>query len=386
MRILYHHRTQARGAAGCHIREMVKAFEKYGYIVNIMSPLASRSYSKVTAGSQKKYRYIIPQIIFELFEILYNFIDIIGVSFALSRKKYAAIYERYAIFNVAGVMASKLFRIPIILEVSFTSKTSVFPTRTKILSPFAYLVDKFIFKNANGIIVVSSVLKENLINNFHVGQEKIIVIHNAANPDVFTPRISSAIVKAKYGLDSNKIIGFAGGFYPWHGLNLLLDAAERVLKKYPDVKFLLIGDGPMRDELKRRVEQSLLKDAVIFTGSVPHNELPNYIAAFDIGVMPDSNNYGSPIKIFEYMLMGKPVLAPRLRPIEEVIKNGETGILFQQKSEEELSKCIAKLLTDENLCRRISLKAQKEVLENHIWEKHVEHITAKWKDVFFKED
>lgn len=158
-----------------------------------------------------------------------------------------------------------------------------------------------------------------------------------------------------------------------------MDAAEEVVKSLADVKFIIVGDGPLRDELKERVARSpLLKEAVILTGSVPHSELQPYIASFDVGVMPDSNDYGSPMKIFEYMVMGKPVVAPRLRPIEEVIEDGENGILFAAKNKEALSGALIALLNDRRRHERIASRARLNVLEKHTWKKHAETILDKW--------
>jgi hypothetical protein len=163
-----------------------------------------------------------------------------------------------------------------------------------------------------------------------------------------------------------------------------MDAAEVVLKTAPDTKFVLVGDGPAKDGLSRRVYNSSLKDSVVFTGSVPHDELPRYVASFDVGVMPDSNSYGSPIKIFEYMAMGKPVLAPKLEPIEEVIKDGVNGLTFTRMNKEELSASIIKLLTDKELYQKIACNSRKEVLEKHTWSKNAEAILNKWRGLTCK--
>lgn len=382
MNILYHHRTQASGAAGHHIREMVKAFRDLGHSVDIVSPPGVKGSFEKNLGSQKKNRYAIPQFLFELFEIFYNFVAFVKLQGQLKKKKYSLIYERYAIFNVAGILAAKINHKPIIIEASFTSKADVFPKRTKLLTPLAYRIDKLIFNRADGIVVVSSVLKESLIKDFGVSADKIIVLPNAVDAKMFEPQVSGDTVRNKYSLNSNKIVGFVGGFYPWHGLNLLLDAAEDVLKILPNVKFLLIGDGPLRKKLEDRVNGSSLKNSVIFTGSIAHNELPQYIACFDIGVMPDSNDYGSPIKIFEYMAMGKPVLAPKIGPIEEAVEDGKNGLLFERNNEYELANAIIQLLKKDNLLyRKISSDCRAIVLEKHTWIKNAQSILFRWQDI-----
>lgn len=380
MNILYHHRTQGTGAAGHHIREMVKAFRKHGYSVDILSPPGVENMSEEKTGSQKKNRYLVPQIIFELLEIGYNLIDFVRLARQLKKKKYDFLYERYSIFNVVGILASRRKGIPIIIEASFTSKTSVYPKRTRILGSLACAVDKFIFNRAEGIVVVSSVLKYSLIKDFKVTEEKILVLPNAVDTDFFDPSMHNDAIKRAYGFESKQVVGFVGGFYPWHGLDLLIDAAREVIKVLPDTKFFLVGDGPDKKSLEDRVSQSHLKNSVIFTGSVPYAKVAEHIAAFDIGVMPDSNDYGSPIKIFEYMAMGKPVLAPRIGPIEEVIDDGKDGLLFTRHSKEGLSQAIVRILTDRRLYNAIAVNSQKEVIAEHTWFKNAGSILDKWKD------
>jgi glycosyltransferase involved in cell wall biosynthesis len=352
----------------------VKAFQKHGYSVDMLSLPGVKNISEENTGSQKKNRYLIPQIIFELFEIGYNLVDCVRLTKQLKKKRYVFLYERYSIFNVAGILASHISGIPIIIEASFTSKTSVYPERTKILSSLARAFDKFVFTRACGIVVVSNVLKDSLIKDFGVTEEKILVLPNAVDTDLFNPSIHNGAVKCAYGLKSKQVVGFVGGFYPWHGLNLLIDAAHEVTKILPDTKFLLVGDGPDKKSLEDMVVQNHLKDSVVFTGSIPYAKVAEHIAAFDIGIMPDSNDYGSPIKIFEYMAMGKPVLAPKISPIEEIIEDGVNGVIFTRLSKEALSRAIIKLLTDKELYQKISYNSRKDILEKHTWMKNAEAV------------
>ncbi len=374
--ILYHHRTQGTGAAGHHVNEMVKALKALGHGVDVLSPFGLNRQPKTAGGSQKKSRYLIPQFFFEIIALCYNVVAFIKLIKQLRRKEYSLIYERYAIFNMAGVLAARLFNVPIVLEVSFHSNTFVYPKRTRFFLFLANMMDKFIFNSADAIVTVSSVLKTGLVNDFKVVGTKIIVLPNAVDVELFNPIVSGAQIRDKYNLDSNKVIGFAGGFYPWHGLELLVEAAEEVIKVIPGIKFMLIGDGPMKDSLKSKVGGLKMEGSFIFTGSIPHNELPQYISCFDVGVMPDSNDYGSPMKIFEYMAMEKPTLAPKLGPIEEVVEDTVNGLLFTPKDKQRLSDAIISLLSDEKLYRQISQNSRKSVLAEHTWVKNADKIIA----------
>ncbi len=381
MNILYHHRTQAQGAAGTHIRQVVDAFEKLGHSVDIVSPPFVNSFSGEKKSSFRVKRHKIPQLFFELYEIFYNCIAIIKIIRRLNKKKYGFIYERYAIFNIAGLLTAKLKKIPIIIESSFTSKTIVFPKRTRLLAKFAYSIDKVFFKYVDAIVVVSTVLKNSLINEFYVDPSKVFVIPNAVDEERFKPDISSEAIKRQYGLNGFKIIGFAGGFYPWHGLDMLIDGVPLLLKSFDHVKFLLVGDGAIMKSLKQKVKRLNLTETIIFTGMVPHAELPQYISAFDIGIMPDSNDYGSPMKILEYMAMKKPVVAPRLGPIEEIVADGKDGLLFERKNREDLILLLKKLLEDDELCRTMGSTAYKKIITQHTWKKNMKDILELYENI-----
>jgi glycosyltransferase involved in cell wall biosynthesis len=369
MNIVYHHRTQAQGAAGTHIRQLVQAFEKLGHTVDIVSPPFVKDPRSVEEQAVGVERSRIPQLIFESYEIFYNWISFFRLAMKLGRKKYSLMYERYAIFNIAGLLAARSRGIPIFIEVSFTSRTKLFPRRTRLLSGVAYLVDKALFRHVDAIIAVSSVLQRDLITYFHVDPSKILVIPNAVDETAFHPGISGKPVREKYVLGGHHVIGFVGGFYPWHGLDFLIDCVPDVLKRFPETKILLVGDGAVRKDLERKVGRLGLGKNVIFSGSISHKEVPSYIAAFDIGVMPDSNAYGSPLKILEYMAMKKVVVAPRLSPVEEILKAEEQGVLFDRLNKEQLVSALIRVLNDADLRRRVAENSYANVLIHHTWMK-----------------
>ena len=178
-------------------------------------------------------------------------------------------------------------------------------------------------------------------------------------------------------LDSKMVIGFVGGFYPWHGVHLLLDILPEMAQKVPNVALLLVGEGPLKIFLQAKARQMGMASSIIFTGHVPHDNLPRYIAAFDIAVLPDSNDYGSPMKIYEYMAMGKPVVAPRLAPVEEGIIDGKVGLLFQKQDKAAMASAIMTLLQDKAKRLRMGEAAREHVL-NNTWKKNAERVIALW--------
>ena len=109
-------------------------------------------------------------------------------------------------------------------------------------------------------------------------------------------------------------------------------------------------------------------------GKIDHDELPAYIAAFHVGVMPDSNDYGSPMKVFEYLAMGKPVVVPDYGPLLDVIEDNKEGMIFKKHDMMSLADCLDKILSDEALYERMSLLARRKIEEKHNWENNARAI------------
>lgn len=390
LNILYHHRTQGKGVEGVHIGEMIRAWRKLGYKVDMVSPAGISVCDEVTDSHcnsknlhENVYRFMsncIPELAFELSEISYNYIAAKRLRKALSENKYSFLYERYALFNWSGAQEAKRAGIPLILEVNYTSYTTLYRKRSKFLKPLAHLINRKVLENADGIVVVSNYLKEHL-KSVGISGEKIIVLTNAADPEVFNPDIYKDSSLKDYSFSGKTVIGFAGGFYPWHGLEILIEAFSIISRKHENSILLLVGDGPMRSSIDKKCYEMDLKERVILTGMVSHAQLPSYIAVFDIAVMPHSNEYGSPMKIYEYMSMGKPVIAPRFGPLEDGITHGVEGLLFEPKNIDELSECLGSLLQDISLRENMGRCGRERIVKRHNWQDNAEAVIKFYKSL-----
>jgi glycosyltransferase involved in cell wall biosynthesis len=125
-----------------------------------------------------------------------------------------------------------------------------------------------------------------------------------------------------------------------------------------------VGDGAVLPKLKEQAQSSGLTGRMRFTGAVPHNKALHYIGAMDITVMPHSNWYGSPVKVFEYGAMGKPVVAPRLIPLTDVIDDGVTGYLFD---EGDLLSALERAIVDRASSESIGNALKSKVFSQHTW-------------------
>lgn len=380
-KILYLHRTQGVGVEAVHINGISDAFRELDYEVDIFSPTgmkhetmldiaqAELSQSAKTEKSSLISKHM-PEFLFELLEIVYNVFAMVKL-FTNGVAKYDIVFERYAIFSVIGAIVSKLRNIPFVLEVNYTTNSPLVRKRTALLKPLARLVDKFVFRSATLLTPVSTTLERELIEQYGIPAEKIIVLPNAADPQKFKPADRRALADAPH-----KVIGFVGGFYPWHGLDLLLEAFYEIQYKVPEAKLMLIGDGPELDAIKRKAKEIGVLDKVEFPGRIDHSSLPEFMQRFYVGVMPNSNDYGSPMKIFEYMALSVPVVAPNYPPILDVLEDGKQGVLFERCKSEALSAALEKVLLAPGFASVLSSNARKSVENVHNWNENVKKIVS----------
>jgi len=365
---------------GVHLLGMARGFERAGAEVAFVSPpgvevgRAGASPAKATGrGVWRALSDHAPEILFELMEIAYNVPAFFRIRKALRASRADFLYERYAFFHVAGAWAARSARVPLVLEMNYTAATPLYRRRSRLLRPLARAAERLLLRRADLVVAVSSVLRDAIVAG-GVPRERVLVLPNAADPDRFRPEISGASVRERHGLDGARVIGFTGAFFPWHGVDLLIDALRDLLRDVPDAKALLVGDGPERSALEARVRRDGLDGRVRFAGWIGHDGLPEHVAAFDIAVMPDSNEYGSPMKIYEYMAMGKPVVAPRLGPLADGIVDGETGILFDRRDAAGLRAALATLLQDDARRARMASKARAHVVAHHTWDRNAARV------------
>jgi len=217
------------------------------------------------------------------------------------------------------------------------------------------------------ITTVSHDLKVHLEKKLIDIESKMLVIPNSVNPSD-TSHSTELVSKIKdtYKLAGNTVIGFVGSIFPYHGVDLMIEAFAK-LENRDNLKLLIVGDGEALSSLKALARKLQILNSCIFTGSIPHREVYAYIECMHICCMPDSNWYGSPVKIFEYGLMKKPVIAPNLGPLRDVMKNNETAILVNSNAAS-LKQAFEQLINSEELRNKLADAWHQKVLLEYTWD------------------
>jgi glycosyltransferase involved in cell wall biosynthesis len=368
MKILYHHRTQAEDAQGIHIHEMVTAFRALGHEVELAAlvELDATRQKKIRGNRWKWLVRWAPNWLYEALGVIYNLYGYRRLCRAIGRHRPDLIYERYALNTFCGVWASRRFGIPLVLEVNAPLYQEQRGLGRLAFERLARWSERWICSHSTWTIVVTKAMKD-LLQREGVPGQKMVVMANGIDPQIFHPGVSRQPVRQRYGFGQELVAGFIGWFRPWHGLELLLEVMHTAGLFKQGVRLLLVGDGPAQPALRRYAEEHALLSSVIFTGPVHHREIPAHIAAMDIAVQPSAPEYACPMKIIEYMAMAKCIVAPDQPNIRELLDDRKTGLLFQPGKRENLASILCELAHDQRLRDAAGREARSAVLERGLY-------------------
>jgi glycosyltransferase involved in cell wall biosynthesis len=378
--------TQAGGASS-HIKGVIGGLVELGAKVELVSNdvLAGFDNSKVKLTLIKPEPLGATRAVFDLNN---NEVFTSGALAVIQANPPDFIYQRYARFSWAGVLASLRTQCPLFLEYNGSEVwVGKHWDRVNMLD----LLERYERLNlaaAVRIFVVSEVERKNL-EGVGISPEKIIVNPNGVDVKAFRPNIGGLEKRAELELRSDELlVGFVGTFGPWHGVLVLAEAIKLIPANVP-VRFLLVGTGALHGEMKKLLASEEENGRVIFSGSVEHDEIPALLDACDVLVSPHvpleggAEFFGSPTKLFEYMAMGKAIVASRLGQIGEVLKHEETALLVSPGNSQELSAAIIRFAESRSLRETLGAAARSTAVANHTWTRNAQNILdayERWRD------
>ncbi len=359
------------GGSFAHVEGVIKGSQNLDQQVTLISS------ARVPSSAKKFILISYPDCMnffIEIGEMAYSFKVFFKILLrpGLTKKFPSLIYQRHNGFNLSGVFFSLISKRIFILEVNSLEYWLRKNWGTLHFGLILKWAEKIILNKADLIVVVSDVLKQKLIK-FGVSKEKILVNPNGVDEKEFNPKINGNKIKKELGLKQDLVVGFVSSFGPWHGIKVLTKAIPKVLTKTNRIKFLLIGEGLLKNESERFLNKYVKKGEVIFTGSIPHSQIPKYLACCDILVSPHVPNkdgskfFGSPTKLFEYMAMAKPIIASDLEQIGQVLENNKTAILVPPSQAKILAKAINDLANNPVSRKKLGTTARKQILRAHTW-------------------
>jgi glycosyltransferase involved in cell wall biosynthesis len=296
------------------------------------------------------------------------------------------IYQRYGRFGWVGVEAALRTGRPLFLEYNGSEVwVGKYWDRSGMLGLLARC-EELNLRAATRIFVVSEVERRNLLRA-GVRSEKIVVNPNGVDVEKFRPGVGGARVRDELGIeDDTMLAGFVGTFGPWHGA-LVLAEAITLLPATARVSFLLVGNGAERAQAERIVREGGAEGRAVFAGTVAHERVPALLDACDVLLSPHvpltdgSEFFGSPTKLFEYMAMGKPIVASHLGQIADVLTDEQTALLVEPGDARALSEAIIRLSESAELRERLGAAARREAVERHTWEQNAERVLCAYSEV-----
>jgi glycosyltransferase involved in cell wall biosynthesis len=262
------------------------------------------------------------------------------------------IYERYSLFAGAGYLVARLRRVPFILEVNAPLSLEMSTYESLAFESLARRMETWICRSATKTIVVTRAMAR-ILEASGVPADHLLVMPNGVDRARFHSGLDGSGVRERHGLSESYVVGFVGWIRPWHGVDLLLRAAARLAAEIPTLRVLIVGDGPALPELRALAEELRLSERVVFTGAVPAEDIPVHVAAMDVAVQPNVTDYASPIKLFEYLAVGRAVMAPRKENILEVVEEGKTALLYTPGDVADMSANLRRLHDDPELRARL---------------------------------
>ena len=374
-----------------HKWELVKNLSELGHEVHVLS------YEKhENIKSNKIYFHIEPKIdrrsVFN--RLSYKLIYSIFLMKLIVSNDFDLLYTRTPaqVNGIVGYMSKRIMGIPIVFEINGIAFEEQKLIRNKlqlnnndmfnnIIIGFRKNKEIFMWKKADAVIAVTSGIKDYLVRH-GVNENKIWVIGNGANTELFKP-MDQRVVRSELGLEiDDNYVCFAGNLAPWQGVEYLIQAAPLILKNIK-AKFLIIGDGEMKEQFGKMVKELGLEKDFIFFGNVPYENVPKYINASNVCVVPKLKVFGygySPLKLFEYMASEKPVVATNTEGFE-ILEKYNAGMLVNSDNSVELSRAILSILLDKKLAKSMGENGRKVIIEKYSWKKIVERVNNVCKHV-----
>ena len=369
-----------------HIKEIVEGLRNHGHEIGLMAR-AQAPYDQVDHFyTLNLFRSWLPKgLRNKTPAILLSFVLMFFLLFKVLRR-YDLLYARDYHTVIASFLPRSMWRKKLVFEVNGLASEQRELRGESFVNGFLVWIlgcgERFATRWSDAIVSVTPQIASFLTDHYCCKAEKVKVVSNGVNTKIFQP-IDDEVLLTKTREELNirpehRVVAFVGNLAPWQGVEYLIEMAPSLLKEISQVTFLVVGDGPMRKELEAAVKRCGLGDHFVFTGMVNYEKIPIYINVADLCVLPKRRlkSGWSPLKLYEYMACGKPVVASRVEGLDFIEKEG-VGRLMEPEDANSLKLAILDLLQEPQKGALMGQKGVQMARERFNWEtkvREIEHI------------
>ena len=288
------------------------------------------------------------------------------------------VYERYSLWSDAAMAWARRAGVAGVLEVNAPLIDEQAEHRVLADRVGAEAIARRAFEAADTVVAVSPPVAEWVRQRSPV-EANVHVVPNGVDTRYITPRGSLPLKEGAAREGGGFTVGFVGTLKPWHGVEVLLEAFARLARTDGATRLRLVGDGPQREALTEQALRLGVRDQVDLVGAVAPEDMPSELATMDVAVAPYPelpDFYFSPLKIYEYLAAGLPVVASDIGPISGLLDGGGLGVLVAPGDATELAAVLAGLRSDDRLRAELGQAGRQAAVTRHDWTLVVSRILA----------
>lgn len=361
-----------KNAETTHLIEIAENLQRLGQEIIVFAPDIGKYYCRTSLDIKYvpavKISKLIQTLTFQFFLFFYLVYYILKVGPEI-------LYLRLGPFTLVPALIAKLFRRRYVVEVNgyFPDDLVIYSNASSMALFLSRQIEKINYSFAKRIIVVVEGLKKKLKKEYKIEEAKFSVINSGANIGIFRP-LDRRIMRRRLNLEENiHYVGFVGNFAPWQGVDYLIEAIPKVIRKIPDIQFLLIGGGILKKQLKEKVIKLGIEKFTRFMGYVSYHQVPAYINSFDLCVAPFTAKRNieigcSPLKLYEYLACGRPVIASDIKGVGDLLEKNNCGLAIKPENPDALAKGIIQLIKNKDLREKMGRNGRRIVESEYNWQ------------------
>ena len=364
-----------------HVFEVCENWQRLGHEVSLFVPHVTGKPSQSLSTKIVKVRTLGLQPSFAL-TMVYNLSAVFYVLKHFVLNGIDMVYSRHSMLEFIPVLCLKPFAIRYVTEINgLDSEQKRLYGLAKWKIWVSEYFDRICYRLADAIMTVTDEIRNFVLSTCGVNGNKVHVVSNGANVKISRP-MPIEVACMEVGIDpSCTYLVFVGSLKKWHGVENAILALKCLIKKHATLKLLVVGDGNELENLKTLVKNEALERQVIFVGKVRYDHVPNYINAATLCLAPfDSQRNDltglSPLKIFEYMACGKPIVTTMVGGLDRIINEHQCGYVVEPDNLEALVEGIDRLLSNPELCEKLGRNGRHAAEKFYAWPKISERILS----------